>query len=192
MRTITTNLYLFPELTPEAQEHAIDAHRERMFRDYWWADEIKREAFDSIKAFIEKHLEWSIQDYYLSDEAYRSELVVRPNTTEHEDEFRDMNKARTIKWFANNVLTGPYAQHSIGRPLPGICGLTGWYMDDSVIEYVWDEIKSGYDPHTAVENLRYWFAEFLSKEIEYRTSEECIREELTECEYEFTEDGERV
>lgn len=203
MRTITTNLYTFNELSDEAKETAIENWRSMGFPFAW-----QEEMIDSIRA-IAKAINCNY-DYYSYDGISYDVRLMPTDFCE-----ADLRGKRAWAYIENNFITPNaeaktyYKDHVIycdGRKnwkrkskiwyTLDDCPFTGYCADCCFIEAwrKWQKLFRN-DSTLTVEDFIDLVANNLSKEWtsdnEYQNSDEGIAELLNINEYEFTEDGNR-
>lgn len=204
MRTITTNLYTFNELSDEAKEKAIENYRYSDF-DFAW----QRETIDTINAIAEGmncKAKWYSYDGITYDVSFYSRET---------EDIENLSGKRAWAYIWNNYLypNREYKTywkdkviHCDGRKnwkrkskiSFGFdnCPFTGYCADCCFIE-AWREWQKLFRNNSAltVGDFIDLVANNLSKEWtsdnEYQNSDEGIAEILSINEYEFTEDGNR-
>lgn len=203
MRTITTNLYTFDELSEEAKEKAIENWRSTSFPFIRQDEMIK-----NIKA-IAKAIDCDY-DYYSYD-GINYEVYLMPTSFCQ----ADLSGKRAWAYIENNFIT-PNAKAKIYYKDYVIYSddrknwkrkskiwytlddypFTGYCADCCFIE-AWREWQKLFrnDNTLTVDDFIYLVANNLSKawtsDNEYQNSDEAIAELLNINEYEFTEDGNR-
>ena len=203
MRTITTNIYKFDELSEEAKERAIEEYRSDMTLD--WQDDINA----TIEA-IAKAMNCSY-DYHSYD-GISFHVSFSPCDFGYE-----LSGVRAWAFIENNFITPnekpkTYYLHGVihcdGRKnwsrkskinyTLDDCPFTG-YIADCCFAEAWEEWKKNFTIETkthmgsTVEDFIKLVAEKLSKEWtydnEYQMSDEAITEVIEANDYEFLEDG---
>lgn len=208
MKTIEVNVYSFAELSPEAQQTAIENYRDKGIETQCYWDE----AHKSVEAF---------HDLFGTNQGYNSWLDVRADRID--DVVLELKGLRLRKYLINNfgwkIYKGKYyslwskteksfKHHKDGYPVlksryskvffDSCCPLTGVCYDDSLLQPFTDFIDK-YREVTHAESttfedlLKEAFSNLkndLENEDEYRNSDKGIREELEDQDYEYTEDGE--
>lgn len=198
MRTETRNIYTFEELSEEAKQKAIEEYRNNNTEIFW-----QDETLESLKALFDNCSGVKLKDYSLGE--YHSWITVEFTNEEAEN----FSGKRALAWIENNLLSniripensftmngtrrklaqyGQYYRAGLIKP----CPFTGYCTDDDFLDDLIKEVKDGSDLKTAFEGLATTYQKIINNEIEYQNSEEYISEQLTENEYEFTEEGERV
>lgn len=159
MKTISTNLYEFKELSPEAQQKAIDKYRD-FNTDYEWWEYIYDDAKEiglKINGFNEYHVEAKFIDYAIDV----ANSIIKSHG-EHCETYKtatnyiEKYKACRIEYEAE--------EHD-------------------------DEIDTEDIDREFLKSLSEDYRMILSKEYEYLTSDEAIKETLIANEYYFTENG---
>jgi Fe-S cluster biosynthesis and repair protein YggX len=211
MKTISINVYSFDELTPKAQERAIDDYRNKVDHYHIWDD-----AQQTVDKFIE------LQNIGLKT-AYNSWLEL--STSNVNDTILNLTGLRARKFFINNfefLYKRKYLKHGekieqrppfhrmrkIKEYKTGIfpvyysniqenndCTLTGCTYDFSLLDPIYnfiEKFKEEDKTRTVEDVLRECF-ENLSRDIkngiEERETDEYISEDLRENGAEFDEDG---
>ena len=210
MKTIEVSICSFAELSPKAQQTAIDNYRGRgIDTSYNWD-----EAHKSVKAFHE---------LFGTKSGHRSWLDF--STSNIDNNILELKGLRLRTYLVNNfgwkLWKGKYFSlwskteksfkyHKEGFPVlksryskvikDNQCNLTGvcWDMDllNPFYKFINDYREFPSADHQTFEDLiRYAFDDLkktLESEDEYRSSDEAIREELENQDNEYTEDGEEV
>lgn len=204
MRTITTNLYTFDELSDEAKEKAIESYRYYDFEFAW-----QREMVDTIKAIAEVmncKVEWFSYDGITYDVSLYSRET---------EDIENLSGKRAWAYIWNNYLYPNREYKTYWKDKVIHCdGRKNWKRK-SKISFGWDNCPfTGYCADCCfIEAWREWQKLFrnnstltvedfidlvainLSKEWtndnKYQNSDEAIAEILSINEYEFTEDGNR-
>ena len=198
MRQETRNIYQFSELSPEAQEYAIEHEREHIAYngEITWQGEI----FDSFKAVFET-AGITIKDYSLSMEAYRNNLKIRFNNEEAEG----LNGPRAMAWLENNLFsklrmpwqgkrrndTRKYGKAYWPNYIPP-CPLTGYCADENYLDELKKDIKSGMTLKDSFMDMVNVYSRLVENEYEYQTSDEGIKETIEANESEFDENGHMI
>jgi Fe-S cluster biosynthesis and repair protein YggX len=212
MRTITTTVYSFNELSEDAKETAIQEFRnEGVDASHYWD-----EAHDSVKKF---------HNVIGTREGVNSWLDI--NTGHIEDDILNLSGLRLRTYLINNFeelfYERKYRRHGastinepkrhrlisrIGKDCNGLfypvyrsnfltescCPLTGVCYDENLLDpfkkFIKEPDNSTFEDllNEAMESLRI----SLENEEEYRNSDEAITEDIEANEYEFTEDGNRI
>lgn len=198
MKTKTINIYQFSELSDEAKEFAIQQYREGNTEIFW-----ANETLQSLKGLFENCNGVSLKDWSLGE----CQSWIRVSFTN--DEVEELSGKRAIAWIENNLLSniripcnsfslngtrkklaqyGSYYRAGMIKP----CPFTGYCADDTFLNDLIKEIKSGTDLKTAFEGLATIYQKIINDEIEYQNSDENISEHLEVNEYEFDEEGNRI
>ena len=198
MRTITTTLYLFDELSDEAKEKAIENYRCSMCAFAW-----QEEMIDSIEAIAKAmncKAEWYSYDGITYDVSFFSQET---------EDIESLSGKRAWAYIWNNYLypcrkyKTYYAFYYDGRKNWtrkskisfgwNDCPFTGYCADCCFIE-AWMEWKKNFNKYSTVGDFIELVAEKLGEEWtsdnEYQISDEYISEFLEINEYEFNEEGE--
>jgi|GEM_PF-2876061 len=122
-----------------------------------WADE----TFASLRAVVDrcggKLVDWSIG-------AYSACSARVQGIDDHE---------RDREWFLRNVLCPLGYVSENGRVrFPGVCGLTGYYADDVLLEETWAALNGGKTLTHALEGLATVAGRMMESNLEQRQSED--------------------
>ena len=166
MRTITTNLYRYDELTDSAKQNAINHLRERCVECASEADWM--DANDTLKRVKEiAHVRVSIQN---SSQGYYTDWYT--NTNEQYDLTDREEFAKFKQDFEDEFVSGTWS---------------GNIMQSIINAAEWDDVRSGY-----VSNVAWLLVKFC-EQIEYITLEyykdECVEEWIEGQDFEFYENG---
>lgn len=185
MTTITTQLYSYRELSPEAQAKVIqnkikDAENDEFLLQFT-SDDMMESLKEVCKACGLRLVDWSFGTYCRN-------WKVRVSNYDLED----LSGPRALAWFLRILIDHGYSRpkHFKDMEFPGVCGFTGVCYDDDVVETVWKELLDGETVAKAFDQVAYKFCKSLEDEYAYLTSEECIMDYLDENEEIYTEDGE--
>lgn len=183
MKTITTRIYSYQELTPEARERAIQSLMERNGEDPDAVQFTLSEMVDSLKAVAEacslRLADWSLGTYCRDPRA-----EVRGNIADLEG-----NKARAA--FLRVLIGAGYARPKrfADMAFPGVCGFTGVCYDDTVAEAVWDALGWGETIAGGFRHAASALCDSAEKEYEWLCGREHALEYLDETEEQFLENG---
>ena len=204
MRTVRTKIYKFEELTKEAQQKAINKHREVMDNDFIYDDTHK-----VVEAF---------NDVFETKEGRNSWLDVY---TDHmEENILELKGLRLQKYLWNNyknqLFKGKYYSlwskkdisykyHKNGYPVlksryskvlkQNSCVLTGMCYDDYMLQPIYDFLEKRNFSNCTItfyNLINDCFDELrktVENEIDYRNTDDAIIEEIKANDYEFTKDG---
>lgn len=204
MRTIRTKIYKFEELSEDAQQKAINKHREVMDNDFIYDDTHK-----VVEAF---------NDVFETKEGRNSWLDVY---TDHmEENILELKGLRLQKYLWNNyknqLFKGKYYSlwskkdisykyHKNGYPVlksryskvlkQNSCVLTGMCYDDDMLQPIYDFLEKRNFSNCTItfyHLLNDCFDELrktVENEIDYRNTDDAIIEEIKANDYEFTENG---
>ena len=183
MKTITTKLYSFSELSPEAKDRVIKNRITEAENDSDLLDHTAGEIVDSIRKFAEA-CGYTLQDWSIS--AYSRNNKVRISGGD------ELDGRRALAHVLRALLSHGYARPKrfAEMTFPGVCGITGVCFDDDMIESVWNDLREGESLYRAFCHLADKAGDILEKENEYLTSREAIMETLDESEEIYTENGE--
>ena len=185
MKTITTQLYSFKELSPEAQATVIANKIKQAENDSYLLEFTSQEMLVSLKAVCEacnlRLVNWSFGTYCRDYDIKVSNYDVE-----------DLEGNRALAWFLRVLIDNGYARpkHFKDMQFPGVCGFAGVCFDDDIVECVWKELLDGEPVYKAFDQVAKMFCDTLENEYAYLTSEEAIMDYLDENEEIYTEDGE--
>ena len=188
-------VYKFEELPEESKDLAIKKWRDSNDEIFW-----QSEIFDSFKEVF-KMSGIKIRDYSLG--LYSRSIV----KFDMEDQIGDLSGVRALAWLENNLLyklrisRAEYLkkrkaylsygnEYRIGKLKP--CPFTGVCYDETFLESLIEDLKSGSTIKEAYENLADTYEEVLQSEYDDQNSDSYIIDHLIANEYEFFENGERV
>lgn len=181
MKTVSTTLYSFTELSPEAQDRVIENEAKFIFED---PDNFTlNECMDSLHAIVkacgERLYNWSVGPYS------RSHASIR-----HGEEWDGGNK--TVARFVRMLMFHGYSRPKRFKDMqfPGICGFTGICFDEDVAETMLSALLDGESLSRAADRAAERIAEICEEDLEYRTSREGILEMLDQSAEIYTADGE--
>jgi hypothetical protein len=220
MRTQEITIFTFEELTPEAQERAIEKYRNNNHDS-----QCSQEYEDTLKKFINifpvKVRDWQIDPWGYS----HCDMYSQAN-----DEINDLSGLRLFKYLVNNFSGTLYKRkylgclktqdqpHSRHRMVKNVeisrgtnkgkfyasvysncqteqcCNLTGVYSDESILQPLYDFLKTPNKNTTfadLMEECGNAWAKSFAKEIEHENSDEYIKDCLINNDYEYTEEGDR-
>lgn len=207
MKTIEIKILTFEELTPGAQQVAIEDYRER--QDFW---HVWNEAECTIKSFLEQ--------VPMIKTSHRSWLEANLNNVD--DNIRELKGLRLRNWLVNNFsflykakFIKSFDEHKTHRMIRNKtaqntgkkycfaysninttreCNLTGCYMDNEFLDPIYKFIAAP-DKFTNFDDIiKDCFSSLekaINNEIEAMQEDEYIKEEIQANGYEFTEDGKR-
>lgn len=194
MRVLETELFSFAELSPEAQDRAIEDYRNDLdsSSEIAWQSEI----FDSFKA-VYKHAGITLKDYSLGLHCHSYVRI------DIDDNVKMLSGARALAWLENNFLyqfrvtRSEYLKNrkhyfSYGYRVGKIkdCPMTGICFDEDYIYTLINSIKSGDSLGDCFKyRMPETYCKLLEAEYEYERSDENIREQLACNDYEFLENG---
>ena len=218
MRTQEITIFTFEELTPEAQERAIEKYR-NCKDEYFCSDEYNDTLKEFINIFPVNVKNWQVDPCCYSYCDMESTA---------EDQINDLTGLRLFKYLINNfsgtlykrkylgslkTQDQPHSRHRMlkskeikhgpnkGKFYASIysncqtekcCNLTGVYTDESILQPLYDFLKAP-DKNTTFADLmeqcgNAWAAAF-SESIEEENSDEYISDMLINNDYEYTEEG---
>ena len=218
MRTQEITIFSFEELTPEAQQRAIEKYRNSNYNDFCgqeYEDTLKK--FSSI--FPVKVGNWQVNPWGYSYCDMESQAS---------NEVNDLSGLRLFKYLINNFGGNLYKRKYLGclktqdqpraphkmiknREISAgtnkgkfyalvysncqteqIYNLTGVYTDESILQPLYDFLRAPYKNTTfadLMEECGNAWAKSFAKEIEHESSDEYISDILINNDYEFTEEG---
>ena len=181
MKTISTHIYSFNELSEQAQAKALDSLRANVGTDY-----LGEEMLSSLKAVCEacnlRLVDWRFgiycQNWKVKLDSYNPAVL--------------LSGPRALAWFLRVLINHGYARskHFKDMQFPGVCGFTGVCYDDNVVETVWKELLDGETVARAFDQVAKTFCDLWESEDDYAHSDECILDYLDKDEEQFTESGE--
>ena len=174
MRTITTTVYTFEELTEDAKEQALQHWNENGAQEYFWGED----ALNSLKAGIE-HFNCTLSNYSIDFlESNRSSVKIdTPYHEPDEDELDELIES-----------SGSYNPETF-KGL-GDCKLTGYCMDEDFLDGVRIAYKNGETDleELMMEGYSQWH-EAVTRDYEYHFTMEFFADHAEANEMEFEEDG---
>lgn len=184
MKTITTQLYSYKELSPEAQAKVIQKKIKDAQNDECLLQFDSDDMLASLKAVCEacnlRLSDWSFGSYCRN---------WKVKVSNYDVEY--LSGPRALAWFLRILIDNGYPRPKrfVDMEFTGVCGFTGVCYDEDVVETVWKELLDGETVSRAFDQVAYTFCKGLEAEYEYRTSEEAIMEYLDEDEEIYTKDG---
>lgn len=199
MRVITKTVYTFDELSPEAQQQAIDKERSNVYeREFFWRDEAFAAINEGLQAF-----QCKLKSNYSIDWGNKHQSDLTISTPENAEELTGI---RLRTWLLNNcdsgTLTAPktygkyeerangewrYDRYSKILKVDSCCPFTGVCYDESFLDPIRAFIKKP-DNSTLqelMEQAAYNVIKDTESEIDYIQSDEGIREYLSGQDYEY-------
>jgi hypothetical protein len=186
MKTIEIQLYKFDELKEDAQQEAIDNFINRE-REYFWMED----AINSLKKGLNFY-GFEMGNRYSIDysSANCSDADIRSGYNNEEEELQGV---RLWKYLKNNFDTY-YCKYSKKneKTLGGNCPFTGYCVDENFLDPIREFIKEPKDItfFELMEECTHEVLKAMENDYDYQNSEEYAREELTENDYDFTQNGE--
>lgn len=184
MQTITTQLYSYKELSPEAQAKVIANKIKDQENDECLLRFTSEEMLDSLKAVCVT-CNLRLIDYSFGSYDRNWKCVVRNYNVD------DLSGPRALAWFLRVLIDNGYSRPKrfVDMTFPGVCGFTGVCFDDDVVETVWKGLLDGETVAKAFDGVAHRFCKILEDEYSYLTSEECVKEYLDENEEIYEADG---
>ncbi len=172
MRTITTTVYLFPELSPEAKERARDWYRSASNHDEWWLSTyedaeqsgLKITGFDIGRAN-------SIEGKFTAG-ALECAHKIEKNHGEHCETFKTTKAFLTER----DAIVDNAERDDLGE-----------FEDVAKVDSQLDDCEAEF-LRAILEDYRI----MLRKEYEYQQPDEFVDELIMANEYEFTVEGKRL
>jgi hypothetical protein len=207
MKTIELKIYSFEELDQQAQQNAIDHARENQYHDF-----IYEEAYNTVKKFNEifntlegsnswlDHCTRYIDDNILNLTGNRLRTYILNNYEYaiYKRKFLGSSKneecnlrPHRMKKFNKNHKGNTYCFYFSNIQETTDCTLTGMCYDHSILNPIYDFIRKPRNIsfkqllNECFDNLKT----DIEEEIYYKNSDECIKEEIIENEYEFYKNG---
>ena len=173
--TIIRTIYTFEELTPEAQDKALDNCRDTNTYDFWYeADyEDAEQAGLKITSFgldRNRHAKG-----HFIDSAQECARLIMENHGEH------CSTHATAKDFLSSWADA-VKEHSDGIQTDRVCEEKECDFDE-----VADDLENDF-----LQSILEDYAIILQNNYEYQYSDEAVKETIEANAYEFTEDGERI
>lgn len=197
MRTIEITVYTIDELSEKAKERAYHKWLEADW--YPWEKENKKTLEEFCKIFPIKVTDWTYGGYkdYIEFEFL-------------DDDIKDLAGLRLLRYIYNNYFdylykgkyylkydptTGKYKGRRSKIILDNCCPLTGYYLDNVILEPIYNFLKKPKDYITfydlMVKCLDAWVKE-CSKDYQYCTSMEYFIELSRINGWEYRENGEMI
>lgn len=202
MRTVTTKVYLYKELSDQAKKNAIEKSRYDIAAqaDEWDSEEY-RECLEEIeKLFDIKVHKWEVS----SSHHYCRYEITDDRWSEHDDEpkmlLRYLNEMRPYL-FKGKYYSGRY-KNIEGKLVCNSrrskvffdmnCPLTGTWTDIAVeksIEKAYERVRSGWTIKDFIDDMLDRFFEYWETDLASHLEDEFVEEEIINNEVEFLEDG---
>lgn len=223
MRTIRIKLYKFSELSKKAQAAAIEEYRnDTASEPLAWADENRdsldkfaeifpievREAYygdrgegvsfyftceDAIEELSGQRLATYIWNNY-KDDLYKGKYFKSWTSKERVSHRKVKSQliSKATGW-TNKEIFGQYWNTYSGLTLEHSCVLTGYYMDDEILEPIYKFLDKPRDINfkDLLEECFNAWVKAGNSDIEDQNSDEYITDTITSNDYEFTKDGKR-
>ena len=210
METITLNLYKFDELSAEAQQKVIKKFL-NSDRDYFWGDDNKKTLEKFAEVFPIKIRDWS---YGGRGEGVYFEFTCDDNIEELKGQrlatyiwnnyrselfkgkyYGDANVKHCIKH--KRIKTKDYKNGNFGNAyysaitLDNSCPLTGYCMDDSILEPIYSFLDKPTDINfkELLDKCFDAWVESCNNDVDYQNTEEFAREEIENKNDNYTENG---
>lgn len=180
MKTITTKLYSFAELSPEAKETVTRNAMNREPEDNGTSGEI----LESMKALAEA-CRLKITDYSFGSYCPGWKFQV---SGYHDGDTGPRALALVLRALLAHGYERP--KRFADMKFPGTCGFTGVGFDDDMAETVWKSLLSGESIRKSFDGMAYRACQILEDEAIYMTSREYIAENMDIDEEIYTESGE--
>lgn len=188
MKTITHQVYSFNELDEDAQANAIEAMREDKRTDEFLTEHDSNEILKSIEAIAEA-LGADLRDYTFGSycQHYKLKIILPGYPDWMVSPSGNKILAEFTRFLVNNGY--PRAKTFAEQEFPGICGFTGVWSDEFLVEAIHGALRRGDSWNAACNAAAYEACRVLEKQWDYLTSEEAVRETLDKDEEQFNKDG---
>lgn len=212
MRQEVINIYTFEELTPEDQARAIEDRRQANQEEpFFWSGE----ALEAIKLGLDAFgcslggysIQWdnaNLSDVPFSTPENAAELTglrlrtwlinnADPGTLTTAKPYGKYEKRENKRYHEGKFDHWSYDRYSRILKVQSSCPFTGVCYDESFLYPIRDFIKKPTPGTTLADLMEDAINAVLrdvESDIEYRDTDEAIREELIANDYEFTENGE--
>lgn len=169
MRTKEVNVYTFTELSPRAQQRAIESRRRCIADDMPWCDEWRQslEEFAKLAPITVRKWDTSRKDISITVD----------------DNVSTLQGVRLWKWLHNSGFASAIAKD---------CPFTGYCGDEAILDSIRDFLRAP-TTHTTGEDLftdaaQDWVYAFAN-DMDYQLSDDGISQDLTDLGEEFDRDG---
>jgi hypothetical protein len=219
-RTIEVKIFSFDELSEEAKQRAIEEQLNHISHDFIWEDaHASVKAFHNLFGTEEGRSSWldwrqgSIEDNILELQGLRLRKYILNNfgeglfkpkylrhgeSTQKRPTYHPMRRSREIPLGPNKGLFSNSYYSNVRKELS--CPLTGVCYDHDLLDPIVRLIEYKEENRQELDNLSFEelldncfhsLEKSIESEIEYRESNEAIADDLSDTEFEFTENGER-
>lgn len=178
MKTLTTKLYSYNELSSEAQAKVIEREASRIANDS--DDFTLSECMDSLKA-VAGALGLRLKDWTVGP--YNRGNFVRVDC----DDEGNKAMARFLRVLIEHGYTRPKTFKAM--KFPGVCGFTGVCFDEDVCEEIWKALLDGQTLGKAFDWAGDRIARIAEDDLEYRQTEASILEYLDKEAEIYTQEG---
>jgi hypothetical protein len=171
----TFTVFQFEELSPEAQERAIDREREDPYRGEAWADEWRDTLAKATDA-----LPFAVEDWEVDPWRGRTFARSRPAVG---DDVEDLRGVRAWKWLRANV----------ADLIETECPWTGVYSDEALLDPLRAFLRRPDTTSTVADVFQRCaeaWAHGWQSEIESQYEDDTIRQELSDRDMLYLENGE--
>lgn len=177
MKTISTTLYSFAELSDSAKARIIEREAENAEIDFSEITASLKEICDACNL--------DLIDWFFGPDCRNHKVSISGNA-------KNMKGHKALAWFLRVLLDAGYSRPATFAEMtfPGICGFTGVCFDDLIAESVWNSLLDGCNVRDAFDGVSGTLCKYCEKELEYLQSEESILEYLDQDEEIYTEEGE--
>jgi len=197
MKTATINIYKFSELPEETQEKIILSWRDN--DDYFWSSENK----DTLDAFEEifpvKIKKWEYDYHNFIDFDFTETKEIENLTEQRLATYLWNNYKKKLfkgKYYSNTGYYDDKKQYHYKKRYSKIilehsCVLTGYCIDDDILEpiYKFLDKPTNINFYDLMNDCLQSWVYACNKDYEYWLSEESIKEDILNNDYDFTEDG---
>lgn len=197
MRTVNFNVYKFDELGAEAQEKAVELMAGSIGK---WHNEFDSDEYRSTLKDIERVFEIKVEKY---NGTYFQWVWTNPRWGEIQYRgtkylYRYLDYVGECiengKYYSKCSKTGPghYKCRTSKVLAQDYYTMSGVWCDHAVnhaMQTAYEQARRGCDIGDFVENMLSDFFRYWQDDLDYAYSDEFVREELLENDYEFYEDG---
>ena len=204
MKTIEISLYKFEELSEAAQKNAINNGRENVCVDFIYDDAYKTvKAFNNVFRTSEGRLSWldvensNFDDAILELKGFRLQKYIWNNYKNElvKGKYYSIwsKKEKSYKHYKDGY---PVLKNRYSKILKeNSCVLTGVCYDDDILQPIYDFLQKRdfsnctINFESLLNNCFFELKKSIENEVDYRNSDEGIREELSEKDNYYTING---
>lgn len=182
MKTLTTSVYSYKELSQSAKVTVLQAIANRADIDF-----AIEEMASSLKALV------SACNLRLTNYSFGAYCRSYGVTVE-DCNLEDVSGPRAIAWFARILKSHGYniTPRFKDMTFPGVCGFTGICYDEDCAQAVWDSLMDGNTVRKAFDAIGDRLCGICEKELEYAQSEECILDYLDQDQEIYDAEGNEI